>query len=297
MAISSFEAGMARAPDDSAAPERRQRRCPEKPLTPRLPPCYNAVRQQEDLMLDALTSAAVRLALVGGSLANKSLFWVRAALGENQLRMHECTADGSISIGGVPEQLYGEGFIAAWHEVFERELGPRAPLALYEAGRQGGRWEVRRAIERGVWVPRFLAPYVGRKDVIEAARRSPVFHALLRETMRIFLRMIVTEGGWGVIEELDLRATPARLVVRNAPEPRRLGRTGRCSCDLFAGITSGYFEGFLAVPCAVRETACESRGDRACAFEIDIDAPLAREAAEPARRAEPLAATGARASS
>lgn len=241
-------------------------------------------------ILDALTSAAVRLALVGGSLASGSLFWARAALGENQLRMHDCAKDGSISIGGVPEQLYGEGFIAAWHEVLERELGPRAAQALYDAGRRGGRWEAARAIEQGVWVPRFLRPFVGKKEVLEQARRSPVFYALLRETMRIFLRMIVTEGGWGVIEDLDLRESPARLVVTNAPEPRRLGHTGRCACDLFAGITCGYFEALLGAPCAVRETTCQSKGDRACTFEVEIDAAPREERA----RAEP-AASGARA--
>ena len=245
-------------------------------------------------VLDALTSIAVRLALIGGSLASGRLFWVRAALGENQLRMHDCTKDGSISIGGVPEQLYGEGFIAAWHDVFERELGPRAPAALYEAGRQGGRWEALRAIEQGIWIPPFLRPFIGTKVILERMRASPVFHALVKETMKIFLRMIVTEGGWGVIEDLDLRKNPARLVVRNAPEPRRLGRTGRCSCDLMAGITAGYFEALLGAPCVVRETSCASNDARACTFEITIDAAPVREAtADAARRhAEPAAMAG-----
>src|SRR4051812_12114069 len=106
---------------------------------------------------EALTTIAARLALMGGSIANGSLFWVRAALGENQLRMHDCTSDGSISIGGVPEQLYGEGFLLAWHEVLAREVGPERKAALlYDAGRVGGRWEVRRAIDQGIWVPRFM---------------------------------------------------------------------------------------------------------------------------------------------
>jgi predicted hydrocarbon binding protein len=238
-------------------------------------------------MLEMLTSAAVRLALIGGSLANGSLFWVRAALGENQLRMHDCTKDGSISIGGVPEQLYGEGFISAWHEVLRRELGPRAPGALYEAGRLGGRWEAQRAIDQGTWVPPFLRSFIGKPAVLEQARTSPIFHALVRETMRIMLRMIVTEGGWGVIEDLDLRANPVRLVLTNAPEPRRLGHTGRCSCDLVAGIASGYFEILAGAPSGVRETTCASRGDRACTFEIHVGTPLSALT----QRATPAAAT------
>jgi predicted hydrocarbon binding protein len=205
--------------------------------------------------------------------------------------MHECTKDGSISIGGVPEQLYGEGFLSAWHEVLGKELGPRAPAALYEAGRVGGRWEALRAIEQGVWVPRFLRPFIGKREILEKARKSAVFHALVKETMKIFLRMIVTEGGWGVIEDLDFRSNPARITVTNAPEPRRLGRTGRCSCDLFAGITAGYFEALTGAPCIVCETRCASQGDRACEFEILIDAPTApaKEAKKPEPKREPEA--------
>ena len=97
---------------------------------------------------DAVTTAAVRAALIGGSLASGSLFWVRATLGQNQLTMHDCTRDGRISIGGVSEQLYGEGFIAAWHEVLsERLLPEEVAETLYDMGERGARWEVRKAIE------------------------------------------------------------------------------------------------------------------------------------------------------
>lgn len=121
--------------------------------------------------LEALASAAAPLALVAGSLASGSCFQARAALGETQLRLHERTPDGLLSVGGLPERLDGEGGIAGRPEVLAREPGPeRAPAAPHEAGRRGGCWE----IERGVGVLRFLRPFVGRRAMLERARASPV---------------------------------------------------------------------------------------------------------------------------
>ncbi len=239
-------------------------------------------------MLDLLTKVAVRAALVGGSLVEGRLFWARAALGENQLRMHDCTPDGTISIGGVSEQLYGEGFIGAWHDVLERELGERAPPVLYEVGLRGARWEVAEAIRREVWVPRLLRPLVGRPEMLAKARTSDLYHALLHETLAILFRMIMTEGGWGVVESIDLRSDPVRVAVANTPEPRRLGLTGKCSCWLLAGIYAGYFETIFGLPARGRETTCRSRGDERCTFEISLGAA----AAEPAAATAAAAASG-----
>lgn len=243
-------------------------------------------------LMNAATTVAVRAALIGGSLAGGNLFWVRATLGQNQLVMHDCTRDGEISIGGVSEQLYGEGFIAAWHDVLGRELGDRLPAALYDVGVRGARWEVRKAIEKGVWVPVLLRPLVGKKELVEKVRTSGFYHALLQESLRILFRMIMTEGGWGVVERIDLRGSPMRVVVANAPEPRRLGHTGKCSCHLTAGIYAGYFETLFGTPASAVETTCRSRGDHACTFEIALG--VAAEKAEAAKKpAEEPALAGA----
>jgi predicted hydrocarbon binding protein len=233
---------------------------------------------------DLATKAAVRAALIGGSLVEGNLFWVRATLGQNQLTMHECAPDGAISIGGVSEQLYGEGFVAAWHDVLARELGTRAPAALYEVGLRGARWEVSEAIRRGVWVPRALRPLVGRPELVAKVKASPFYRALFLESLRILFRMIMTEGGWGVVESIALEGDLVRLVVANTPEPRRLGRTGRCSCHLMTGIYAGYFETICGMPAAGRETTCVARGDARCTFEVALGA-AATPAAPPARGA------------
>lgn len=236
------------------------------------------------MLLDTLTSTlsrgAVRAALVAGSLAEGRLFWARAALGQNQLGMHDCAADGAISIGGVSEQLYGEGFLHAWHEVLGRELGSRLPEVLYEVGVRGARWEVNEAIQRRVWVPLLLRPLIGRPALLEQVRTSRMHHALVQEALTILFRMIMTEGGWGVVDELDLRARPMRLVARNTPEPRRLGRTGAPSCHLMRGIYAGYFATIFGAPFSAAETTCVSAGDARCTFELTpVDAPAPSPAA------------------
>lgn len=230
---------------------------------------------------------AVRAALIAGSLLQGRLFWLRAALGKNQLLMHDCSPDGAISIGGVSEQLYGEGFVLAFHEVLGREHGERLPEVLYEIGVRGARWEVNEAIQRGVWVPLLLRPLIGRPELLEKVRTSRVHHALMQETLLILFRMIMTEGGWGVIEELDVRARPIRLVVRNTPEPRRLGRTGAVSCHLMRGIYAGYFGTISGQACSAVETTCVSRGDARCTFELTPAPARARAEAD----AEELATT------
>lgn len=220
-----------------------------------------------------LAKLAVRAGLIGGSLASGSLFWVRAALGENQLRMHDCHADGSIGIGGVSEQFFSEGFLAAWHEVLDRQLGDRAPDALYEVGRRGARWEVEEAVRHGVWVPALLRGFVGRPELLDKVQESPFYHALLKETLHILYRMIMAEGGWGVVEEIDLTTTPARIVVRNTPESRQLGQTGRPSCHIARGIYTGYLATVFGVEASGVETSCRSRGDDRCTFEVTLTPP------------------------
>ncbi len=178
------------------------------------------------MRIDPLTRLVVRAALIGGSLASGSLFWVRAALGENQLRMHDCSADGAISIGGVSEQLYGEGFVLAWHEVLGRELGERLPAVLNEVGRRGARWEVSEAIRRGVWVPAILRPFVGRRDLIDKVRGSAFYHALMQESLRILFRGLhgddLRHAGVGARDDMP-RPGRSRLHVRgDAGRGRRL---------------------------------------------------------------------------
>lgn len=233
-------------------------------------PVPSALAAPLDRVGATLTATAVRAALIGGSLASGNLFWVRASLGENQLRMHDLTRDGEISIGGVSEQLYSEGFLGIWHEVLARELGERLPAVLYEVGKRGATWEVTRAIERKVWVPAILRSLVGRPELADKVRDSLVYHAVMKETLGILFRMVMTEGGWGRIDTIDLRATPMRIDVTNTPEPRRLGVTGHPVCHLMTGIYTGYFETIFGLAAQGREARCCSAGDPVCSFEITL---------------------------
>jgi predicted hydrocarbon binding protein len=82
--------------------------------------------------------------------------------------------------------------------------------------------------------------------------------------------MIMTEGGFGAVAEIDLRSSPIRFAIRNTPEPRRLGYTGRCSCYLLTGIVAGYVGVLAGSDASVQETTCASRGDDRCTFEITL---------------------------
>jgi hypothetical protein len=210
-----------------------------------------------------------RAALAGTSIASGNAFWLQAALGRNQLKMHECSK-GAIRIGGVSEQLYGEGFVRAFHDVLREQVGgdeEKLRLLLEEMGARGARWEIEEAIARGVWVPWFLKGYAGKPELLARARQSRVFGPLVRETLGIVLRMVMTEGGWGEIRSLDIASEPAVVTVANSPETR--GKNAR-GCYLMTGIYRGYFRHIFGKECEAKETTCVSRGDRLCTFEVSF---------------------------
>jgi predicted hydrocarbon binding protein len=218
-----------------------------------------------------LARLAVRAGLIGGSLVNGRLFWVRAALGQNQLEMHDCDKDGTISIGGVSEQFFSEGFIPAWHDVLTKQLGAkRAAEALYEVGQRGARWEVEEAVRHGVWVPALLRRFVGRPELLAKVKASKFYHALTLETLHILYRMIMTQGGWGVVEGIDLLSQPALVHVSNTPESRQLGVTGKPSCHIARGIYTGYLATVFGVETSGVEVACRCQGDPRCTFAITL---------------------------
>jgi predicted hydrocarbon binding protein len=224
--------------------------------------------------MQALVSKAlVRAALVGSALIDRRRFWAQAALGRNQLKMHDF-GDGEISIGRVSEQLFAEGFIRAHHEVLERELGPeRASELLREIGTRGASWEIHEAIRHQIWVPRFLRPLVGRPELFARVRSSRVLRTLVQETMRIVFHMIMTEGGWGVIRDIDIASDPMYIRVRNTPEHRQLGPAEAPTCDIMTGIYRAYFQEVFGIDCDAREATCQSVGAPHCTFEFSNPRP------------------------
>lgn len=113
----------------------------------------------------------VRAMLFHSSIIDRRTFWVQAALGRNQLNMHECE-EGEARIGKVNEQLYGEGFIDAYPEILEREED-----CLQGEGtgqREHYRWE----------------PYDERCHTQDQARRE---HGLLRHARQ---RLVSDQRYW-----------------------------------------------------------------------------------------------------
>jgi predicted hydrocarbon binding protein len=238
-------------------------------------------------MLTKVTSALGRLArrglartaLAATSLATGHGFWVEAVLGRNQLAMHLCKK-GVLSIGGVSEQLYGEGFVRAFHAVLREHVGgdeQRLEALLRELGEKGARWEVEEAIHHGVWVPWFLKGYAGKPEMLGRVRRSRLLGPLLEEALAIVFRMIMTEGGWGEVLSVEIASEPMVVRVRNAPETRGGESNQRAAasaapkgCYLLAGIYRAYFATIFGKECDVREATCASRGAEACTFEMSF---------------------------
>ena len=186
--------------------------------------------------------------------------------------MHHCDEEGAIGIGGVSEQFFSEGFIPVWHEVLRREAGDRADDLLYEVGMKGARWEVEEAVRHGVWVPALLRGMIGRPELLAKVRESAFMHALLNESLHIVYRMIMKEGGWGVVEEIDFRQVPARIVVHNTPEFRQVKSDGKPVCHIARGIYTGYLATVFGVGAKGVETTCRAKGDPRCTFEITLAA-------------------------
>jgi predicted hydrocarbon binding protein len=82
--------------------------------------------------------------------------------------------------------------------------------------------------------------------------------------------MIMKEGGWGVVEEIDLSSEPARVHVANTPESRQLGKTGKPGCHIARGIYTGYLSTVFGVPAQGVEIACRCQGDPRCTFAITL---------------------------
>lgn len=218
-------------------------------------------------MNSLLGKAITRTALIGSSLLQRNSFWAQAALGRNQMFMHEF-GDGAISIGKVSEQLYSEGFLGSWHRVLTRELGPeKAKHALSEVGTEGAAWEIQEAIAHGIWVPTFLGPWVGKPDLYRRVQSSWLWRTLVSECMHLLFRMIMAEGGWGVVEEVEIGSDPMFIRVRNTAESRQLGPSDEPTCHVASGIFRAYIQELLGVTVQVRETTCSSMGDRCCTFE------------------------------
>ena len=196
---------------------------------------------------------------------------VRAYMGATAFEAHDVDVErGRIGIGGVDEIMWSSRFLELFHEVLARHMGEQTKNeALYEIGHRGGYWEIDEAIRQARWAPRELMDLVERGNTIERLRTEPEMARFFELAMKMVLRIIINEGGWGSAE-MEIRPDCVRVYLAHSKEAERLGASDRPVCFLSAGVIGGYSSRLLGVKADAREVECMAMGAERCAFQLDV---------------------------
>lgn len=194
----------------------------------------------------------------------------RAFMGATAFEIHKVDIPGGrISIGGVDEVIFSSKFIELFHKVIAEHCNEdEKNRILYDIGRQGGNWEVSEAIRHGRWAPRVLVQIIEDGKLIDSVRSDPAMARLFGMAMKMIMRLIINEGGWGA-SEIELGARPIRVTLANSQEARWLGPATKPVCYISAGVIAGYTSRMLKEELHAREVACAAMGAPHCVFEID----------------------------
>jgi len=197
----------------------------------------------------------------------------RAWMGATAFELHDVDVRrGRIGIGGVDEIMWSSKFLGLYHEVLADRLGEQGKNeVLYEVGREGGRWEVEEALKHGRWVPKSLARLIRREGVVDLLRRDPGLARFFSLSTKMVFRLIINEGGWGTVDEVDFAATPIRVVHGNSQEARWVGPSDEPACHLSRGVVAGYASGILGEELHATEVECKAAGARHCVYELRLE--------------------------
>ena len=203
-------------------------------------------------------------------LSRRMKVLTRAYLGGTAFDLHDVDlARGRIGIGGVDEFLWSSKFIQLFHQVLGDRMGQEQKnQALYEVGRGGGYWEIEEALRHGRWAPASLAALVEQGGVIDRVRRDPDFARFFQLSMKMALRLIINEGGWGVTE-MDLQRSPIRIYLAHSKEAEWVGPASEPVCHLSAGVIAGYTSRLVGEQLDAIEVQCMAQGHPRCVFEIE----------------------------
>lgn len=195
----------------------------------------------------------------------------RAFMGATAFEIHDVDVKGGrISLGRVDEVIFSSKFLELFHNGIAARTGEdEKNIILYDIGRQGGYWEVDQALKHGQWAPRVLADMIENGATLDAIRTNPTMARFFAETMRMVLRLIINEGGWGSIDELDFETSPMKTVISNSQEAKWMGPSDSPVCHIAAGVMAGYSSRILGEEVTAREVACKAMGAPNCVFEID----------------------------
>jgi predicted hydrocarbon binding protein len=196
----------------------------------------------------------------------------RTFMGATAFEVHRVDVNtGRISIGGVDEVIFSSKFLEAFHRIIEDATGSEAKKnqALYQVGKEGGRWEVEEALKHGKWAPRVLVALIESGEAAQRLHSDPLMARFFAHTMKMVCRLIISEGGWGVVEEMDFLADPMRVTLLHSNEARWVGPSNKPVCHVCAGVVAGYASAIFLRDLDAVEVACRATGAPKCVFELN----------------------------
>lgn len=241
------------------------------------PPRLGVLEQAVTLLAETLDRHPRLARALFAPLANAPLLGrrlpvlVRAFLGATAFEIHDVDlAHGRIGIGGVDEVIFSSKFLEAFHRIIAEEAGSaeRRNAALYRVGKEGGHWEVSEALEHGKWGPRPLVRLIESRSASEQLRSDPWMARFFAIVMKMVCRLIINEGGWGVVQSLELEQDPMRVTLGYSNEARWLAPSETPVCFLCAGVIAGYASRIFGRDLDAVEVRCAAMGAPACVFEL-----------------------------
>lgn len=202
-------------------------------------------------------------------LSSRLKVMVRAYMGSNSFDIHDVDVEkGRIGIGGVDEIMFGSELLRVLHEVLGRMGTAEQRRALYDIGFVTGYYEAMDAIRKGEWAPRVFVPLITGGNLLERVRSDPLMAGFLNKVLRMESRIIINEGGWGSIEEVDYGSIPVRAVLANSQEAEWMGPSDEPVCHYFAGGAAGHVSAITGERFEGSEVECRAAGSERCVFEM-----------------------------
>jgi predicted hydrocarbon binding protein len=195
----------------------------------------------------------------------------RGYLGATAFEIHDVDlARGRIGIGGVDEVIWSSKFLEAFHRILAEMLPSTAAKneALYRVGKEGGYWEVDEALRHGRWAPQALVRLVEQSATGQVLRTDAEMHRFFQLAMKMVCRIIINEGGWGVVQEMDVQSDPMRVVLASSNEARWVGPSTEPVCYVCGGVIAGYASRIFGTDLDAREVQCSAAGAPHCVFEL-----------------------------
>jgi len=150
---------------------------------------------------------------------------------------------GGLFYKGVRYLLIRPETLATFQKAIERELGEKASQILYQSGFQGGT--------------------LSSKKYREALDLSD-------EEIIHFMMEMGTQIGWGrfELERFDPSENILMVKVYHSPFAEAYGSSSSSVCHFIRGILAGMASVVFKRDLVAKESACLSRGDEYCGFEI-----------------------------